>query len=64
MYLFVVRYKLAVFAILFAVSIRMSIEAFKIRKGARLFSFDNYIKLLILSIAAGINTLIVGMAAD
>jgi putative Mn2+ efflux pump MntP len=64
MYLFVVRYKLAVFAILLAVSIRMSIEAFKIRKGARLFSFDNYIKLLILAIAAGINTLIVGMAAD
>lgn len=64
MYLFVIRYKLAVFAILFAVSIRMFIEAFKIRKGARIFSFDNYIKLIIIAIAAGINTLIVGMAAE
>jgi len=64
MYLFVERFRLAVFAILLAVSIRMAIEAFKIRKGARLFSFDNYTKLIILAIAAGINTLIVGMAAD
>jgi putative Mn2+ efflux pump MntP len=64
MYLFVERFKLAVFGILLAVSIRMGIESFKILKGARLFSFDNYIKFLILAVAAGINTLIVGMTAE
>ncbi len=64
MYLFVERFKLAVFGVLLAVGVRMAIESFKILKGARLFSFDNYIKLLILAIAAGINTFIVGMTAD
>ncbi len=63
MYLFVIRYKWVVFGILLAVSIRMLFEAFKIRKGERLFSFDNYIKFFIMTIAAGINTLIVGMTA-
>lgn len=42
----------------------MFIEAFKIRKGARLFSFDNYVKFVMMAIAAGINTLIIGMTAS
>jgi|GEM_PF-829415 putative Mn2+ efflux pump MntP len=63
MYLFVIRFKWVVFGILVAVSIRMLLESVKIRRGARLFSFDNYIKFLIMTVAAGINTLIAGMTA-
>ncbi len=63
MHLLEENYRFVVFGILTAVSVRMFIEAFKIRKGARLFSFDNYVKFMIMGIAAGINTLIVGMTA-
>lgn len=64
MHLFTENFRLVVFGILGAVSVRMFIEAFKIRKGARLFSFDNYVKFVIMGIAAGINTLIIGMTAS
>jgi putative Mn2+ efflux pump MntP len=64
MHLLEANYRFVVFGILAAVAVRMSIEAFKIRKGARLFSFDNYIKFMIMGVAAGINTLIVGMTAN
>ena len=63
MHLFVIRFKWVVFGILLAVSFRMLLEAVKIRKGARLFSFDNYSKFLIMTVAAGINTFIVGMTS-
>jgi putative Mn2+ efflux pump MntP len=63
MHVFVLRYKWVIFGILTAVSIRMMMEAFRIRKGQRLFSFDNYVKFTIMAIAAGINTLIIGMTA-
>ena len=63
MHVFVLRYKWVIFGILSAVSIRMAMEALRIRKGQRLFSFDNYAKFSIMAIAAGINTLIVGMTA-
>lgn len=63
MHLFVIRFKWVVFGILLAVSGRMLMEAIKIRKGARLFSFDNYIKFFMMTVAAGINTLIIGMTA-
>lgn len=63
MHLFVIRYKWVVFGIVIAVSGRMLMEAIKIRRGARLFSFDNYIKFFMMTVAAGINTLIVGMTA-
>ncbi|HMM12104.1 MAG TPA: manganese efflux pump [Bacteroidales bacterium] len=62
MHLFVKRYKWVVFGILAAVAVRMAIEAFNIRKGSRLFSFDNYSKFFIMTVSAGINTFIVGMA--
>lgn len=61
MHLFEEHDQFAVFAILLAVSVRMTIEAFKIRRGERLFSFDNYVKFVMMAVAAGINTLIVGM---
>lgn len=61
MHLFVKRYKWVVFGILFAVAMRMALEAFNIRKGSRVFSFDNYSKFLIMAVSAGINTFIVGM---
>jgi putative Mn2+ efflux pump MntP len=64
MHLLTQNYRFVVFGILAAVAVRMSIEAFKIRTGARLFSFDNYVKFIIMGIAAGINTLIVGMTAS
>jgi putative Mn2+ efflux pump MntP len=64
MHLFADNFRLVVFGILGAVSVRMFIEAFKIRKGARLFSFDSYVKFVIMGIAAGINTLIIGMTAS
>lgn len=63
MHLLEAQYRLVVFGILAAVAIRMLIEAFKIRKGARLFSFDHYVKFMIMGVAAGINTLIIGMTA-
>lgn len=56
--------KLVVFGILAAVGVRMFLEALKIRRGERLFSFDNYVKFMVMGIAAGINTMIVGMAAS
>jgi len=62
MHLFVKRYKWVVFGILAAVAIRMAIEAFNIRRGSKLFSFDNYSKFVIMAISAGINTFIIGMA--
>lgn len=61
MHLFEEQDQFAVFAILLAVSVRMMIEAFKIRRGERVFSFDNYVKFVMMAVAAGINTLIVGM---
>jgi len=64
MHLFVIRYKWVVFGIFMAVSVRMLLEAVKIRKGARLFSFDNYVKFIIMAVAAGINTFIIGMTSD
>lgn len=64
MHVFILRYKWVVFGIIIAVSVRMMLEAFKIRKGERLFSFDNYVKFIIMTIAAGINTLIIGMTAN
>lgn len=63
MHVFVIRYKWVVFGILVAVSVRMMLESMRIRRGERLFSFDNYVKFFIMAIAAGINTLIVGMTA-
>ncbi|MDP3445943.1 MAG: manganese efflux pump, partial [Ignavibacteria bacterium] len=42
MHVFVLRYKYVVFGIFVAVSIRMLLEALRIRRGERLFSFDNY----------------------
>lgn len=63
MHVFVIRYKWVVFGIMGAVSIRMMMEAFRIRRGERLFSFDNYVKFVLMAIAAGINTLIIGMTA-
>ncbi|MCE1201765.1 MAG: manganese efflux pump MntP family protein [Bacteroidia bacterium] len=62
MHLFIKRYKWVVFGILVAVAIRMAMEAFNIRKGSRLFSFDNYSKFIIMAVSAGINTFIIGMA--
>lgn len=56
--------KLVVFGLLAAVGVRMFLEALKIRRGERLFSFDNYVKFMVMGIAAGINTMIVGMAAS
>ncbi len=64
MHLLEENYRFFVFGILGAVAVRMAIEAFKIRKGARLFSFDNYVKFMIMGVAAGINTLIIGMTAN
>lgn len=64
MHVFVIRFKWVVFGIFMAVSIRMLLEALRIRRGARLFSYDNYVKFLIMAVAAGINTLIVGMTAN
>ena len=64
MHVFVLRFKFVVFGIFVAVSIRMLLEALKIRRGERLFSFDNYSKFTIMAIAAGINTLIIGMTAN
>jgi putative Mn2+ efflux pump MntP len=64
MHLFVVRYKWVVFGIFVAVSVRMMLEALRIRRGERLFSFDNYVKFIIMAIAAGINTLIIGMTSN
>jgi putative Mn2+ efflux pump MntP len=52
-----------VLGLLVAVSVRMAIESFKIRKGERLFSFDNYVKFVVMGVAAGINTFIIGMTA-
>jgi putative Mn2+ efflux pump MntP len=62
MHLFVKRYKWVVFGILVAVAIRMAMEAFNIRRGSKLFSFDNYSKFVIMAVSAGINTFIIGMA--
>jgi len=64
MHVFVIRYKWVIFGILGAVSIRMILEALRIRRGERLFSFDNYVKFVIMAVAAGINALIIGMTAD
>lgn len=64
MHLFVIRYKWVVFGVLTAVSIRMLMEAGRIRRGERLFSFDNYVKFLMMAVAAGINTFIIGMTAE
>jgi putative Mn2+ efflux pump MntP len=64
MHLFVVRYKWVVFGIFVAVSVRMMLESLRIRRGERLFSFDNYVKFFIMAIAAGINTLIIGMTSS
>ncbi|MBK9292105.1 MAG: manganese efflux pump [Bacteroidetes bacterium] len=61
MHLFVKRYKWVVFGVLVAVAVRMAMEAFNIRRGAKLFSFDNYSKFVIMAVSAGINTFIVGM---
>jgi putative Mn2+ efflux pump MntP len=63
MHVFVIRYKWVIFGILGAVSIRMILEALRIRRGERLFSFDNYVKFVIMAVAAGINALIIGMTA-
>ncbi len=63
MHLFVIRYKWVVFGVLATVSIRMILESARIRRGERLFSFDNYVKFLMMTVAAGINTLIIGMTA-
>ncbi len=63
MHVFVIRYKWVVFGIMAAVGIRMYMEAMRIRRGERLFSFDNYVKFLMMTVAAGINTLIIGMTA-
>lgn len=63
MHVFVIRYKWVIFGILGAVSIRMILEALRIRRGERLFSFDNYVKFVIMAVAAGINALILGMTA-
>lgn len=63
MHVFVIRYKWVIFGIMGAVSIRMILEALRIRRGERLFSFDNYVKFVIMAVAAGINALIIGMTA-
>lgn len=56
--------KIVVLGVITAVAIRMVLESLKIRRGERLFSFDNYVKFAVMGIAAGINTLIIGMTAS
>lgn len=56
--------KVVVLGVITAVAIRMVLESLKIRKGERLYSFDNYVKFVVMGIAAGINTFIIGMTAS
>jgi len=62
MHLFKAHYQIVVFAIFGLIAFRMIQEALKIRKENRLFAFESYSKLLIVAIAAGINSLIAGLA--
>jgi putative Mn2+ efflux pump MntP len=61
MHLFSAHHQIVVFAVFGLIAVRMIIEALKIRKENRLFAFESYSRLLIIAIAAAINSLIAGM---
>ena len=50
-----------IFVGFFLIGIRMIVEAFKVRKGERTFTFDSTLPVLLASLAVGINTFLAGL---
>lgn len=53
-----------VFAIFLMISIRMIVNAYKVRKGTTIFYIENFKTLFIISIVSGMNAFMIALGAD